>query len=409
MSVARILGKPREEKLFVPDPRWVLPTNLLGLEYEYEGVEDRTLPNHTHAALWTYHEEGSLRDDGAEYVFTQPLFGKDAYNAIDWLMTHAADQKWKPTMRTGIHVHIDMRDIEVVQLVGMALIYTIVEPILYRWIGDNRENSHFCVPLYKADEALIAASGIIANALADDKNDRHSTVESAGAFERYSGLNFQALQKFGSFEFRHMRTTHDKARVYNWVNIIMALKEASFRVPTSDGAIVRMAERMGASEFLHYVFGPTLAALLWTHHSQGELVELGIPTARDLALHGCNEDKWGSTLYPKGVHKGFLKFMESPNPENKEASKKALWEGIRVGGGAVGFGEVMGEYRMPEGLNQIFNNAVPAPGPVQAPAAAPRVRGQGVNLAERVAMEDRLRRAGAQLNAPQFRRPARPR
>lgn len=335
MSVSKVLGKPRENKLFVPDPRWVLPTTLLGLEYEYEGVHDRNLPHHTHASLWQYHEEGSLRDAGAEFVFRQPLFGKDAHNAIDWLMELAVENKWRCTMRTGIHVHIDVRDIEVPQLVGLALLYACVEPIIYHWIGDNRENSHFCVPLYKADEALLAASGILNAALKDDKNDTHSAGEAAATFERYAGLNFQALEKFGSLEFRHMRTTHDKARVFNWVNIIMGLKEASFRVPTSDGAIVRMAERMGAHELLYYIFGPVYGEMLYTEYSQAQLHEYGIPAARDLALHGCAPDSWGQIVYPKGHNSGFAKFLGS-----KEQPKESKVVDAGRGEVPVIFGDV---------------------------------------------------------------------
>lgn len=314
-----MLGKPRENRSFASDSRWVLPQSLIGVEYEYEGVKDRHLPVHNYAGLWDFHEEGSLRDSGAEYVFHQPMFGVDAFNAVNWLMDHALEKKWKCTIRTGIHVHIDVRDIEVPQLVGMTLLYAALEPILYEWIGDNRENSHFCVPLYKADEALLGACGIVSNSLTDMQRDSMSVLQASENFERYSGLNFQSLSKFGSLEFRHMQTTHDKERVFNWINMIMSLKAASYKLPESDGAAVRMMARMGTMELLEWVFGNRLAGLLFTINSNSALQNVGFPAARDIAVHGCAASEWGAANYPKGEHLGFKQFMKiEKKPRSKE-------------------------------------------------------------------------------------------
>lgn len=317
MSMASILGKPQEKKVFSPDARFVMPSTLIGMEFEYEGVEK---PSAVHesgspfAGLWEQHREDSLKDLGAEYVFRHPLFGQDAYNAINFLMDFAAAQKWKCSLRAGIHVHIDIRDLETPQLIGMTILYAIVEPLLYRWIGQNRENSVFCVPFYKADEALLSACSIIHTAMDDERSGGHSVIAAAEAFERYAGLNLQALSKFGSAEFRHMRTTHDKQRVFDWVNMIMSLKATTYKLPQSDGAIVRMAENLTATQLLNYVFGE-LGRQLWVPEASELIGDIGIPTARDLALHGCTKEDWTGLAYPKGEHAGFKKFLETSKKE----------------------------------------------------------------------------------------------
>jgi hypothetical protein len=322
VSVSKILQKPKDAKLFTPDERWVLPNTQIGMEFEYEGVKDPEFiltSTDPYAALWVLHNDDSLKDYGAEYTFRDPLFGKDASNAIDWLMAEAVSRKFKCTKRAGIHVHLDVRDLEVPQLIGLIILYTIVEPILYRWIGENRENSIFCVPFYKADESLLDACGIISNAVADQKNNTHTAIETSKAFERYAGLNLQALAKFGSIEFRHMRTTHDKDRVINWINMIMSLKAATFKLPTSDGAIVQFAKGLTANQFLDYIFGPKLTAELWTPFSDQEVHQIGIATARDLALHGLGQEKWTNINYPKGEHQGFKKFLSKKSSPVQEA------------------------------------------------------------------------------------------
>lgn len=310
MSLARILGKTRGLQSYISDPRWVMPTSFIGLEHEYEGVKDSTLPKHTFADFWAHHEEGSLKDHGAEYVFATPMFGIDAYNAVEWLVAHAKASGWKCTKRTGIHVHLDVRDLTVPQLAGLCILYAAVEPILYHWVGDGRDSSHFCIPLYRADEALSGACSIIRSAFHDEKEDGHSALGLAGEFQRYAGFNLQALNKFGSIEFRHLQTTHDLVRITDWINMIMSFKATALKLPQSDGAVVRMIQRMGTRQLLYYVFPPALADKLYTSKSEEEFITRGLPSARDIAVHGCGAATWVKKDFPRGEHKGFLKWLK---------------------------------------------------------------------------------------------------
>lgn len=317
MSLARILGKSRGRQSFISDSRFVLPTSFIGLEFEYEGVKNPTLPSHTFADFWTYHEEGSLKDHGAEYVFATPMFGVDAINALEWLVRHAKDSGWKCTKRTGIHVHLDVRDLSAPQLAGLSILYAALEPILYHWVGDGRDGSHFCIPLYRADEALLGACSIVRSAFQDEKEDGHSTLNLAQEYQRYAGFNLQALHKFGSIEFRQLQTTHDLVRITDWINILMSLKATALKLPQSDGAVVRMIQRMGAQELLHYVFPSQLATKLYTPKSEEEFVHRGLISARDIAVHGCGNASWVKFDFPKGEHKGFVTWLKSA----KEAKK----------------------------------------------------------------------------------------
>lgn len=310
MSLARILGKTRGLQSYVSDARWVLPTSFIGLEHEYEGVKDSTLPRHTFADFWAWHEEGSLKDNGAEYVFATPMFGVDAYNALEWLVSHAKASGWKCTKRTGIHVHLDVRDLTVPQLAGLCILYAAVEPILYHWVGDGRDSSHFCIPLYRADEALSDACSIIRSAFQDEKEDGHSALGLAGEYQRYAGFNLQALHKFGSIEFRQLQTTHDLVRITDWINMVMSFKAAAMKLPQSDGAVVRMIQRMGARELLYYVFPSAIAEKLYTIKSEEEFRTRGLPSARDIAVHGCGTATWVKKDFPRGEHAGFVKWMK---------------------------------------------------------------------------------------------------
>ena len=321
MAMEDILQKPKTITRFEPDPRWALPKTLLGLEFEYEGVYGPLDNNDPHWSFWEMHRDDSLKDHGQEFTFRVPLFGIDAYNAIQWLMDQAQKNKYKCSSRCGIHVHLDVREMETSQWVGFVILYTILEPILFNWIGDNRENSIYCLPFYKADESLREACACVRAALDDDTKDTSTILRTAKNFARYAALNLQALAKFGSVEFRHLKTTHDFERVHNWINMIMCLRTATERFPTSDGAILALAQRLPAEEFLRLVFGEKLADRLWTPDVPNLLKDKGFPTARDLVLFGLTKEPWDGFKPPKGKHAGFEKFLKSL-PDLATASKQ---------------------------------------------------------------------------------------
>lgn len=334
MSLSRILNKPKGISSFASDTRWVLPTQLIGYEVEYEGVKDRYLPDHSYANHFQYHREGSLRDNGAEYVFSQPLFGADAWNAISWLVEWAKQNQWKCTKRTGIHIHIDVRDLEVDQLSGMSLLYAAVEPILYQWIGGDRETSHFCIPLYKADDALLKVCSIVRQAYADEVSGSNNAakISESLAEERYAGFNVNSLAKFGSLEYRQLATTHDIQKIEDWINILMSLKAAAYKLPRSDGAVIRMIEQFGTLDTLLYVFPKKIVEQLYTSDSKDQMFEIGLPSARDIAVHGCQPLRWEHFQTPKGDHPGFKAWLlkqkkEMASKKNKGAPREE-WIGI---------------------------------------------------------------------------------
>lgn len=324
-NLARILGKPNGRPSFAPDNRWILPSDLIGVEFEYEGVKDQELPKHTYADFFKFHEETSLKDNGAEYTFATPLFGVDAFNAISWITSHAAESKWKCSKRTGIHIHLDVRDLEAQQLAGMAILYAAVEPLLYKWVGEGRESSHFCLPLYSSDDALVRTCTIIRSALQDDTTGGINTLHHAENFLRYSGFNLNALAKFGSVEFRQLQTTHSLSRIVDWINMLMAIKACAFKLPTSDRVIIKMMERMGVLDTLLYIFPQHLAVQLYDKKdSEFRFLELGLPSARDIAIHGCTKNAWVAPKMPRGDSAAFLTWAKSYSKEKKNKTADFL-------------------------------------------------------------------------------------
>jgi len=381
MALGDVLGKPKELRTYSPDARWVLPKSMIGLEFEYEGVHDVPLifeGNQLLKSSWTTHKDDSLKDNGTEFIFASPMFGADAYNAIQGLMEGARKLQWKCSVRAGIHVHLDVRDLELSQLIGFIILYTIVEPILFQWIGDNRENFIFCIPFYKADESLLETCKLVKSALQDEKYQSNLTYGVSKKFNRYSALNLQALSKFGSVEFRHMRTTHDFPRVIDWINMIQSLKAATFKLPTSDGAIIKTAKSTPSHEFLKYVFGNELAAKLWTADAPRLMHEVGIPTAKDLVLYGLKQKDWEELQVPEGKHYGFNRFLERArdvDAKKKEELKKIVEDykkSLKKGGYDMAFAQV-------NAPGQIIDDAYVALMPPEPPAQPVAEQNMNIN------------------------------
>lgn len=206
----------------------------LGVEFEFEGVNRLPEPSQTYNSLWANKEDGSLRGAGREFVFSVPLFGKDAENAISWMIGEAARLKYKTSVRTGLHVHLDVRELTPEQFVQFSMIYALAEPFLFWWIGKHREESAFCVPWYYATKTLKSVGNIVKQV----KEESPVAKQFSDVFERYSALNFNALSRFGSVEFRHMEQTLNLNKIFAWINLLLAIKQQAIKGPLPNKALV---------------------------------------------------------------------------------------------------------------------------------------------------------------------------
>jgi len=314
VKLAKLLDKPEATRFFTPDNRFILPDARIGVEFEFEhtGIvaRNRQLPVTAWSHYWQWHEEGSIRDGGSEFAFVEPLFGRDAILAIEGLCRYADENGWRSTLRTGLHVHLDVRDLEVPQLVGFCVLYALYEPVIYNWIGDNRENSHFCVPWYKAEGSIMEAGAILRSANKPSEGANQELLGSSERYQRYAALNLNALMKFGSIEARHMKTTTDVTRILRWINLLMAIKRATARLPQSDTAIVRTVEHEGGLRSIQNILGPEFSFLNY-RDMEADIIERGIPTANELIREGLTVNLWDAFMArPRGMNDGFRRFLE---------------------------------------------------------------------------------------------------
>lgn len=226
-KVAEVLGMSASYPTISGHPL-VVGTGLAGIEIELEGV-----PNPSRRLRhWEAKSDGSLRNDGIEYVCSSPWGGLDLYNAIVEVDTELHSKRPNETWRCSTHVHIDVRDLTIPQLKRMILAYIFYERILFRCSGFHRYKNNFCVAVGFAQE--------MANILSSnwEKDGRDFVTSVASAWDKYTALNILPILTFGSLEFRISEAKWRKGKLVRLANRFLSLKEVAKSFDGSDSDFI---------------------------------------------------------------------------------------------------------------------------------------------------------------------------
>lgn len=224
-----------------PDPSSVTPHPLVngvsrvGVELEVEDVPNP--PNRM--KFWSLHQDGSLRNNGIEFVFASPLGGMDAFKALSELDSLLYTTKPDLNIRCSTHVHVDVRDMTVKQLKRMILAYAYYESFLFRQSGYYRFKSNFCMPLAKA-EGMVEILGRHWNHRNQDEFMRYAV----GNWDKYCAMNLLPIGNYGSMEFRMAEAKSRKGQILRLVNRCLALKEIAMNTELDDVAFIQHLQSM---------------------------------------------------------------------------------------------------------------------------------------------------------------------
>lgn len=222
--------KTKKEQFFVPGfiPNQPVADKTcegsIGIEIEVEGrnlprgtvIQDRSMAEATEA-VWNTHEDGSLRGESAEYVLSQPITIEELEPSVQKLWDHLSREgtTLRPSNRTSTHVHINVQGMTFNTLTSYLMLWTIFEQALINICGEDRKNNHFCLSSKELGDWLLETWKNALQKGAFNWTDRH----------KYSALNLSALSKFGSFEFRCMRTIESVNQIVDWCKVLYGLRE----------------------------------------------------------------------------------------------------------------------------------------------------------------------------------------
>lgn len=249
--------------------------NEIGLEIECEGENLFREP----ISFWSAVIDQSLRpvngSQPLEYVLKKPLERDQLKKALLYLNSGLKGARLVWSNRTSVHVHVNCRDLTMMNIINYICLYWAVEGLLTEWSGPDRKGNLFCLRAQDAEWQVDA----LAKAC---RSFNFGNVMSANY--RYAACNISSLQNHGSLEFRTMKGTTDTQRILDWVEILTALKDRAqdFKNPAEIGDLFM---KIGPADFVKNVFDKrvrpeTLDWMLNTRNTV-ELVNTSFHVAKD--------------------------------------------------------------------------------------------------------------------------------
>lgn len=206
LSNAYAKEKPPEEQ--------IKSDHCLGIEVEVENAPDARGPK---SGVWRIVGDGSLRNYGVEFV-SLPIQAHLAPFALRELLDESLRKECCFSPRTSIHVHVNAQDMIAEQMQNISLIYGVLEPLLYQFVGKNRNKNIYCVPIH--DTALWQQF---------TNRKIHHVVE---GWKKYTGFNLKPLAEHGTMEFRAMHGTFDYRKVTVWIRLLIKMVEYGSKADT---------------------------------------------------------------------------------------------------------------------------------------------------------------------------------
>jgi hypothetical protein len=233
------------------DARLPAGETLVGIELE---IEDFPMGIRHAFGGFTFTNDGSLRNNGIEAI-TNPVAIKYVPSLLNGFFAHFGITAANYSERCSIHVHVNMQERTFEQVATIGLVYQTVERLLFKFVGNDRDQSIFCVPWCQSNMTFSAINKLV-------KGD--------GVFlktwQKYSALNLLPLTSKGTIEFRHLHGTCDVPRITQWIALIGKIVEYADRVSLADAkaTIINMNTVSNYHAWLDGVFGEYADALRWT-------------------------------------------------------------------------------------------------------------------------------------------------
>lgn len=244
-----------------------------GVEFEIEGFH-----RYDHSPFsdefWSVTQDGSLRNDGVEFVTNyvgkvgnghkvhknhqkaMPIRGADLVDALERLEAYI--EKYEATWnevdvssRTSTHVHVDVRDLDVQQLIMYVFLYIMFEQVFYNMVGKGREYNVHCKPFFNNDETKELLANIVL--CGESKVNIHGYMIK---LPKYDGVNINAALNYGTLEFRIHQGSKQPTEIIPWINILLRMREAAMTEQVDLAGFPEHVSGEGFLQFVEKVFGP---------------------------------------------------------------------------------------------------------------------------------------------------------
>jgi hypothetical protein len=225
---------------------------LFGIELECEGHDMHV----SQLPAWNTTDDGSLRgrypSERAEFVLRKPLDKAAAIASVKKLFIEQEKYgaKFNFSHRCSVHVHVNVQDMNIVQLLNFFYLGMLFETPLMMYCGPERIGNLFCLRAIDAEYLIDHMRQAFRNRNVPIGHDNL----------RYSFMNVESLRKYGSLEFRGMKGNKDVEFISRWLDMLASLKKAAmfYQNPRH---IHDEFVRKSIPQFALDIFGPKFAHL----------------------------------------------------------------------------------------------------------------------------------------------------
>lgn len=225
----------------------------VGIEIEMESRNPVPYDG-TYTDKWRVEEDHSLRGYSAELVLKRPVPFEEVPKLMAKLKKQlkAAEVDIKPTIRAGVHLHINMQRHTMGEMFKFMMCYYALETVLTNFCGNGRQGNLFCLRGQDAEYSRYMLGSAI-------QRGRFTGLQTNSL--RYSALNFQSLFSYGSLEFRALATTKDLNNIEVWADILHKVKDYAISSGSCWDNISEISG-MGPSHWLTSIVGEEYAKVL---------------------------------------------------------------------------------------------------------------------------------------------------
>jgi len=227
---------------FTPLQQKIWFNTAIGVEVEIEQVGRMACHG------WEWKLDGSLRNSGMEFVTEYGCrvwnFPQRIANLHKTLNKHFPHREY--TERTSVHVHLDVRRFDELQLANLLILYTLLEDPLFALCPPHRRENIFCVPIRESMGLPIF--------------DIWKYVD---GYQKYTALNLLCLPAFGTVEFRHQHGTDQPNALIPWVLLLSLIKMVAQTIDHEQlkGMVSGLKMSSQYDTFLQTLFGPWAAMI----------------------------------------------------------------------------------------------------------------------------------------------------
>jgi hypothetical protein len=211
---------------------------------------------------------------GVEYVLKKPLKGKALEEAVNNLCDKLDVEKF--TQRCSTHIHLDVRDMNLTQIMNLVTVYVCFERIILSLVQEERVGNLFCLPVYDS----LAVEDILIEVAKGTKDIYKLPLEGW----KYCSINLASIGRLGSLEFRSLHGTKDPDEILRWIGVHQKLYAYAMTEGLTPDQIIMNTSVKGGATFFKEVMGEM------SEHFEGldlnNLVELGMRNAQYFAFSG---------------------------------------------------------------------------------------------------------------------------